>query len=63
VAAYHQNINEFVSPSKTTPASPDPNITDPFAGQKEDLDDNPIIEDEIGGEEGFEGGNEMGGDF
>jgi len=63
VAAYHQHQNEFVSPSKATPASPDPNITDPFAGQKKDFDDFPINEDEIEGQEGFEGGNEMGGDL
>lgn len=60
LAAYHKNIEEFspnksAPPSTPVPASPDPNITNPFAGEKKDLDDMPLgEEDEFDGEEGFE---------
>jgi CRP-like cAMP-binding protein len=68
LAAYHKNIEEF-SPDKSAPppppapASPDPNITNPFAGEKKDLDDMPLGEEEMDGDEGYGGGSEAGGDF
>ncbi|MBK8783233.1 MAG: cyclic nucleotide-binding domain-containing protein [Anaerolineales bacterium] len=66
LAAYHQNIDEFASPAKPAPASANPNSTDPFAGEKKDLDDMPLGEEEDQDAEdqmGYGGGNETGGDL
>jgi hypothetical protein len=64
IAAYHQNIDEFASPAKPAPASATPNSADPFAGEKKELDEMPLgEEDEIEDEEGFGGVDMDGGDF
>ncbi len=66
LAAYHQNIDEFASPAKPAPASATPNSADPFAGEKKDLDDMPLGEEEDQEAEdqmGYGGGNETGGDL
>jgi CRP-like cAMP-binding protein len=64
LAAYHQNIDEFASPAKPAPASATPNSADPFAGEKKELDEMPLgEEDEIEDEEGFGGVDMDGGDF
>jgi len=66
LAAYHQNINEFTPPAKPSPAPADPNITSPFAGEKKDLDDMPLGNEEDQDEEdqiGYGGGNETDGDL
>jgi len=66
IAAYHENMGEFASPTKLTPVPADPNLTTPFAGEKKDLDDMPLGEEEDQDAEdqmGYGGGNETGGDL
>ena len=66
IAAYHENMGEFASPTKPEAAAADPNSTNPFAGEKKDLDDMPLGEEEDQDAEdqmGYGGGNETDGDL
>ena len=59
-------VHASTPPAAPTPASPDPNITNPFAGQKKDLDDLPLGEDDdfdFDDDGDFDGDGADGGEF